>query len=108
MAQAGHPRVFDRDQVINAVTALFWSKGYEPTSLVQFKSCVGNISPASFHAAFGFREALLSEGAQQHLAAYGQVMAPLGKGCLTTRDAIEQTLRGRCACSRPGRIPANV
>ncbi|AHK70474.1 TetR family transcriptional regulator [Gluconobacter oxydans] len=94
MARTGRPREFDRDRAIDAAMALFWSQGYEPTSLTQLKSCMGNISPASFYAAFGSKEALFREVVQHYLATYGQVMAPLGDESLAPRDAIERTLRG--------------
>jgi len=94
MARTGRPREFDRDKAIDAATALFWAQGYEPTSLTQLKSCMGNISPASFYAAFGSKETLFREVVQHYLATYGQVMAPLWDGNLAPRDAIEQTLRG--------------
>lgn len=94
MARTGRPREFDRDKAIDAATALFWAQGYEPTSLTQLKSCMGNISPASFYAAFGSKEALFREVVQHYLATYGQVMAPLWDESLSSRDAIERTLRG--------------
>ena len=94
MARTGRPREFDRDKAIEAATALFWAQGYEPTSLNQLKSCMGNISPASFYAAFGSKEALFREVVQYYLATYGQVMAPLWDESLSPRDAIEKALRG--------------
>lgn len=94
MARTGRPREFDRDKAIDAATALFWAQGYEPTSLTQLKSCMGNISPASFYAAFGSKEGLFREVVQHYLVTYGQVMAPLWDESLAPRDALEQTLRG--------------
>ncbi|QHC34253.1 TetR/AcrR family transcriptional regulator [Komagataeibacter xylinus] len=94
MARTGRPREFGRDRAIDAATALFWAQGYEPTSLTQLKSCMGNISPASFYAAFGSKEALFREVVQRYLETYGQVMAPLWDESLSPREAIERTLRG--------------
>lgn len=94
MARTGRPREFDRDKAIDAATALFWTQGYEPTSLTQLKCCMGDISPASFYAAFGSKEVLFREVVQRYLATYGQVMAPLWDESLSPRDAIERTLRG--------------
>ncbi|GBR42025.1 TetR/AcrR family transcriptional regulator [Gluconobacter kondonii] len=94
MARTGRPREFDRDKALNAAMTLFWAQGYEPTSLTQLKSCMGNISPASFYAAFGSKEALFREVVQHYLATYGQVMSPLWDENLIPRDAIERTLRG--------------
>ncbi|MFT8789482.1 TetR/AcrR family transcriptional regulator [Komagataeibacter saccharivorans] len=94
MARTGRPREFDRDRAIEAATALFWAQGYEPTSLTQLKASMGNISPASFYAAFGSKEALFREVVQHYLGTYGQVMAPLWDESLSPREAIERTLRG--------------
>lgn len=94
MARTGRPREFDRDKALDAAMALFWAQGYEPTSLSQLKACMGNISPASFYAAFGSKEALFREIVQRYLETYGQVMAPLWDETLSPREAIEQTLRG--------------
>ncbi|AOW46398.1 TetR family transcriptional regulator [Acetobacter ascendens] len=93
MARTGRPREFDRDKALDAALTLFWTQGYEPTSLNQLKACMGNISPASFYAAFGSKEALFREAVQRYLETYGQVMAPLSDETLAPRDAIEQTLR---------------
>ncbi|CCT58624.1 TetR/AcrR family transcriptional regulator [Acetobacter pasteurianus] len=93
MARTGRPREFDRDKALDAALTLFWMQGYEPTSLNQLKACMGNISPASFYAAFGSKETLFREVVQRYLETYGQVTAPLWDETLAPRDAIEQTLR---------------
>jgi len=93
MARTGRPREFDRDKALEAALTLFWKQGYEPTSLNQLKASMGDISPASFYAAFGSKEALFHEVVQRYLETYGQVMAPLWDETLAPRDAIEQTLR---------------
>ncbi|EGG76554.1 Putative HTH-type transcriptional regulator ycfQ [Gluconacetobacter sp. SXCC-1] len=93
MARTGRPREFDRDKALEAALTLFWAQGYEPTSLNQLKARMGNISPASFYAAFGSKEALFREVVQRYLETYGQVTAPLWDETLAPRDAIEQTLR---------------
>lgn len=38
MMRTGRPREFDRDHAIESAMKLFWSQGYEPTSLSQLKS----------------------------------------------------------------------
>ncbi|MFT8818679.1 MAG: TetR/AcrR family transcriptional regulator, partial [Komagataeibacter saccharivorans] len=85
---------FDWERAFDAAMALFWSQGYDRTSLTQLKASMGNISPASFYAAFGSKEALFREVVQHYLATYGQVMAPLWDESLSPREAIERTLRG--------------
>lgn len=93
MARTGRPREFDRDKAVDSAMRLFWTQGYEPTSLTQLKSCMGNISPASFYAAFGSKESLFREVVQRYLETYGQVTASLWDENLPPRDAIELAMR---------------
>lgn len=93
MARTGRPRAFDREQALDAAMTLFWLQGYEPTSLTQLKSAMGDISPASFYAAFGSKEALFDEVVLRYQATYGQVTASLHDESFPPRDAIEHALR---------------
>ncbi|AMV48312.1 TetR family transcriptional regulator [Paraburkholderia caribensis] len=91
--RTGRPREFDRDHAIESAMKLFWSQGYEPTSLSQLKECMGNISPASFYAAFGSKEALFREVVQRYLETHGQVLVSLWDETLPPREALERALR---------------
>ena len=93
MARTGRPRTFDREQALDAAMTLFWAQGYEPTSLNQLKAVMGDISPASFYAAFGSKEALFDEVVARYQASYGQVTASLSDETLPPRAAIENALR---------------
>lgn len=93
MARTGRPREFDRDEALERAMHLFWQHGFEATSLDQLKRAMGGISPASFYAAFGSKEALFREAVARYLATHGQVTAPLRDETLSPRDAIERTLR---------------
>ena len=72
---------------------LFWERGYEATSLTALKAAMGQISTASFYAAFGAKEALFRLALARYLETHGRVVAPLDDETLPPRDAIEQTLR---------------
>ncbi|WP_421481106.1 TetR/AcrR family transcriptional regulator [Agrobacterium rosae] len=72
---------------------LFWEQGYEPTSLNQLKAVMGDISSASFYAAFGSKEALFNEVVLRYQSSYGQVTASLKNEALPPREAIETALR---------------
>ncbi len=93
MPRTGRPRGFDRDVAVQQAMRLFWEHGYESTSLAQLKTAMGDISAASFYAAFGSKEALFREAVDCYLATHGQVMAPLFNPAIPPRTAVEQCLR---------------
>lgn len=93
MARTGRPREFDREKALDAALTLFWEQGFEPTSLNQLKASMGNISPASFYAAFGSKESLFREVVERYQSTYGQVTLSLFDLSLAPRDAIEMALR---------------
>ncbi len=94
MPRTGRPRGFDREQALDAGMRLFWKHGYEATSIDRVKQAMGGLSSASFYAAFGSKEALFREAVARYNATYGQVIAPLSDLALSSRDALERTLRG--------------
>jgi AcrR family transcriptional regulator len=66
----GRPRTFDRDAAIDAAMLLFWSRGYETTSLADLTAALG-IAPASLYAAFGSKEQLFHEAIKRYGEKYG-------------------------------------
>lgn len=53
----GRPRIFDLDDAIEKAMILFWSNGYDGTTLQQLTSALG-INRPSLYAAFGSKEGL--------------------------------------------------
>lgn len=94
MARTGRPRSFDREKAVIAAMHLFWQHGYEGTSLDQLRGAMGDISSASFYAAFGSKEALYREAVAEYLRTHGQVMTALHDESVSPRTRIERTLRG--------------
>ena len=61
----GRPRAFDREAALASATRLFWTKGYEATSIADLTSAMGIGSP-SLYAAFGSKEALYAEALRHY------------------------------------------
>ena len=72
---------------------LFWRHGYEATSLAQLRASMGDISSASFYAAFESKEMLFRETLALYARTYGTCLAPLFDPAMSPREAVEQSLR---------------
>ena len=92
MARSGRPRGFDRDAALDSAMHLFWEHGYEGASLLTLRHAMGDISSASFYAAFGSKEALYREALTRYLDRHGSIIAPLDDERLPPRARLEQAL----------------
>ncbi|WP_422037628.1 TetR/AcrR family transcriptional regulator [Roseibium sp.] len=52
---AGRPKTFDTDKALNAFVDVFWTKGYQGTSVDDLQEAAG-IKRGSFYAAFGCKD----------------------------------------------------
>ncbi|WP_165191718.1 TetR/AcrR family transcriptional regulator [Caulobacter soli] len=68
----GRPREFDREAALGRAMRLFWSKGYEATSIADLMAVMG-IGAPSLYATFRSKEALYAEAIRH----YGETQAPL-------------------------------
>ncbi|MBU9464676.1 TetR/AcrR family transcriptional regulator [Burkholderia multivorans] len=62
----GRPREFNEDQVLDAVTDVFWTKGYEGTSTRDLAAVTG-LTPPSLYNAFGDKRKLFLRALEHYL-----------------------------------------
>jgi AcrR family transcriptional regulator len=89
---AGRPRQFDYDDALEKAMHVFWSKGFEGTSMPDLTEAMGMNRP-SIYAAFGNKEELfrkaLERYTEQSLAAFRDLLdAP------TVREGLERLFCG--------------
>lgn len=66
----GRPRAFDRDEVLDRAVTMFWTKGYNGTSLDDLTECMG-INRPSLYASFGNKHQLYLEVINRYGATLG-------------------------------------
>jgi TetR/AcrR family transcriptional regulator, copper-responsive repressor len=88
----GRPRQFDRTAALNKAMRLFWTHGYEPTSLELLTKAMG-IGPPSFYAAFGDKRSLFLETIDAYQAQFGVFIFNALAEEPTALQAIERILR---------------
>ena len=88
----GRPRTFDREKALRRAMDVFWTRGYDGASLEDLQKTMGNISPPSFYAAFGSKEALFREVVTLYRASMGE---RIGTALMASpvRDGIEGMMR---------------
>lgn len=92
MPRTGRPRTFNRDEAVAAAMILFWEYGFESTSLAQLKAAMGDISSASFYAAFKSKEELFREVIDRYISMYGHASETFKNTNITSRAAMEMGL----------------
>jgi TetR/AcrR family transcriptional regulator, copper-responsive repressor len=87
----GRPRTFDQQAALEAAMRLFWTRGYETTSMSDLSHAMG-INPPSLYAAFGDKKNLfkLAVEAYQHGPGNFTAQALASEG--SNRAAIEHML----------------
>jgi AcrR family transcriptional regulator len=88
----GRARAFDTDEALDRAMTLFWSRGYEGTSLSDLTAAMG-ISRPSLYAAYGNKEELFRKALER----YGEGPSSYEREALaqpTARGVAEGLLRG--------------
>jgi AcrR family transcriptional regulator len=84
----GRPREFDRDQALARAMRLFWSRGYEATSVSELTEAMG-ITPPSLYSAFGDKKRLFLEA----VARYQEGPGAFAKKALAEEPTAERAIR---------------
>jgi AcrR family transcriptional regulator len=101
--QRGRPRSFDRDAALDQAVQLFWSKGYEATSISDLTAALG-IGVRSLYTAFGDKKALFDEVVEAYSIRYGGWIARALAEEPTAKQAIARILHEAAEeHTRPGR-----
>ena len=92
LATRGRPRSFDRDAALRRAMDLFAARGFDGVTIDDLQRAMGNISPPSFYAAFGSKDALFREAVQLYRATEAdRVGEALAGGPI--QDAVSAMLR---------------
>ncbi len=86
--QRGRPRGFDRDKALESAIRLFWSRGYEATSISDLTQAM-DITPPSLYAAFGDKKRLFLEAVER----YEHETGCFARRALTSEPTAELAIR---------------
>lgn len=106
------PKTFDRDDVLERAMQLFWTRGYERTSIQDLVEAMG-INRGSLYDTFIDKESLYREALERYRAGNGQGLSRVIERTHTPREAIETYLRqvaatGADALTKRGCFIANT
>ena len=88
----GRPREFDREKGLIKAMRVFWSLGYEATSMADLREALG-IKQASLYAAYGSKEELFREAVELYQQTDGIATSRALTGNLPTRAAVHAILQ---------------
>jgi AcrR family transcriptional regulator len=91
-APRGRPRSFDRDHALERVMEVFWAKGYEGAQLNDLIAAIG-VTPPSFYAAFGSKEAAFCEAVDLYMNTVGARSRAALDNAATAKEALRDMLR---------------
>jgi AcrR family transcriptional regulator len=92
VAVRGRPRSFDREQALLRALDVFCARGYDATTLQDLQEAMGGITPPSFYAAFGSKEALFREAVDRYRATLGDRPMRALQGHPTARASVQAML----------------
>lgn len=94
----GRPKVFDRDAALDKALTLFWTHGYEGTSLADLVAATGAKAP-TLYAEFVNKEGLFRAAMDRYIEKFSaERQAALADDQLAVERAIEAYFRATAAC----------
>lgn len=87
----GRPLTYDPDTVLDAAMEVFWSHGYEATSLSDLLSAMG-LSKSSFYQAFGGKKELFLRCVERYRERIGRLLRETFAGSSSALAFIEKVL----------------
>jgi TetR/AcrR family transcriptional regulator, copper-responsive repressor len=84
----GRPRGFDREEALETAMRLFWSRGYEATSISDLTKAMG-VMPPALYGAFGDKKRLFLEAVDR----YQQGAGSFAHKALTQEPTAERAIR---------------
>jgi TetR/AcrR family transcriptional regulator, copper-responsive repressor len=84
----GRPRGFDREEALETAMRLFWSRGYEATSISDLTKAMG-VMPPALYGAFGDKKRLFLEAVER----YQQGAGCFAQKALTEEPTAERAMR---------------
>jgi AcrR family transcriptional regulator len=81
----GRPKIYDRDELLNATIQLFWEKGLAETTLADIEKCTG-VNKSSIYSEFADKEDIFTASIEHYIQNNGVYellsRSPQGKGNL--------------------------
>jgi len=88
----GRPKEFDKDLALLAAMRIFWTQGYEGTSIQDLVSATG-VNKPSLYATFGCKEEIFRQAVELYDRVEGRATSQSLSAARTARDAVETMLR---------------
>ena len=100
----GRPREFDLDEALDTALTVFWSKGYEATSMMDLVEAIGANKP-SLYSVFGSKEGLFFKVLERYQSRLGAFAAPELQRS-SARQGLEAFLRALATFQSGPKTPA--
>ncbi|WP_446743138.1 TetR/AcrR family transcriptional regulator [Silvibacterium acidisoli] len=88
MNQRGRPKTFERETALDAAMLLFWTRGFEQTSVDDLAAAMG-IRTSSLYSSFGDKEALFLEAVEHYRTGRGRVYDDAVRTGKTAKEGVK-------------------